>query len=93
MFCQASRAGQFSVIGEGTSCRDRPRFSLRAMIGPNFKAHRRTFVTSFGKHILDVAVAQSEAEMEPDGLQGKLKHAFKEGGSKLDSSSSRPPPL
>ena len=43
------------------------------MIAPNFKAQRRTvFVghvdTTLGEHVLDVAVAQSEAEIEPDGL-------------------------
>ena len=55
-----------------TSGRDRPRLSLRAMIAPNFKAQRRRLVghvdTSLGEHVLDVAVAQSEAEIEPDGL-------------------------
>ena len=43
------------------------------MIPPNFKAQRRDRLVghidaTLGEHILDVAVAQSEAEIEPDGL-------------------------
>jgi hypothetical protein len=46
---------------------------LRAKIAPNFNAQRRTvFVgdidATLGEHILDVAVAQSEAEKESESL-------------------------
>ena len=49
------------------------RLSLRAMIAPNFEAPAADCLVGhidapLGEHILDVAVAQSEAEIEPDGL-------------------------
>ena len=43
------------------------------MIAPNFKAQRADRLvghvdTTLSEHVLDVAVAQSEAEIEPHGL-------------------------
>src|SRR6476660_5862934 len=53
------------------SGRGRPRLSWRAMIPPKSPAADRLvghIDATLGEHILDVAVAQSEAEIEPDGL-------------------------
>ena len=55
-----------------TSGRDRPRLSL-AMMAPNFTAQRRDRLvghvdTTLGEQVLDVAVAESKAEIKPDGV-------------------------
>src|SRR6202030_3077825 len=57
--------------------RGRRRRSRRAIPGPNFSTQRRTVSQenvepSFGQELLDIAIAQSEAEIEPDRVLDDL---------------------
>src|SRR5580704_11968901 len=69
--CDAVRRGHplhHRAVGRGRRWR-----SSRANNGPNFKTDRRTrFVgdiqTALGEQILDVAIAEREADIEPNGV-------------------------